>query len=318
MEVKLLQKTEEERWNNFVDTSAQGCVFNKTWYLQAIGLTYQIYVVEKDKEIYAGMILGNRDGKWTFGPFQKYTGVLFAQFDGAPYTIETNRRSALRLLVAQCSGLSDYDYFFHPHFGNWLLFYHAGFKETTYYTYRIKVEGKTPDELLALYAPRLRSKIRKTFTDKEIVVVEDLDLPLFYEIINGTFIRKKEKVAFSLSLFKTICTTLNKHKALRFYRSVNKKGVTTSVLGVAYDSNAAYLLFSGYDEDQKDPGHNERLIHQAICDAAHRVKYFDFEGSMIPGVESYYRQFGGDFTPYFRIYKPSIVASLKEAVRKLR
>lgn len=313
-----MSKADEERWNNFVDSSEQGCLFNKTWYMQALGLSYKIYVVEKSGEICAGMILGNKDGKWTFGPFQKYTGVLFAQFEGSAYTAETNRRSALRLLLAECSKLGDYDYFFHPHFGNWLLFYHAGFKETTYYTYRIGVENKTADDILNLCAPRLRSKIRKSFSDADIAIDEDLNVPAFYEIINSTFIRKKEKVAFSPELFKTICTALNKHKALRFYRSVNKKGVTTSVLGVAYDNSCAYLLFSGYDENQKEDGHNERLIYQAVCDASKNVKYFDFEGSMIPGVESYYRQFGGQLTPYFRIYKPSIVASLKEAVRKLR
>jgi hypothetical protein len=33
------------------------------------------------------------------------------------------------------------------------------------------------------------------------------------------------------------------------------------------------------------------------------VKTFDFEGSMIPGVEKFFRGFGGELTTYFAIQK---------------
>lgn len=318
MELKQLKTAEENnRWNDFVDGSPQGSLFSKTPYQEAIGLTYTIWVVEQNGEWIAGMLLGNRNGRWTFGPFQKYTGVLFAEMEGNYYTTETNRRAALRLLLVECNKLGSYDYFFHPEFGNWLLYYQAGYKETTYYTYRIAVKGITREELLGNCAPRLRTKIRKTYSDNSLVVEKNVDAAICYRLLHETFMRKKEKIVFNRKLFDTLCRALNEVGSLHFYRAVSKTGEITSVLGIAYDKHCAYLLFSAYSEAAKMGGDNERLIYEAVCDAAERVNCFDFEGSMLQGVESYYRQFGGQMTPYFRIYKPSIVGQVKEAVRNL-
>lgn len=315
MELKQLHSDgDKERWNSFVDSSPQGSVFTKTWYQEAIGLDYTIWVVEQGDELVAGMLLGHRNGKWSFGPFQKYTGILFAEMEGSLYTVETNRRAALRLLLTECTKLRNFDYFFHPEFGNWLLFYQNGYKETTYYTYRLQVKGETTETLLANCAPRLRTKIRKTLTESEITIAKGLD-DACYLLLKETFERKGGKIVFTRALFDALCTSLDKNAALAFYRSINKAGEVTSVLGIAYDKRCAYLLFSGYDEKSKQAGDNERLIYEALKDATNTVECFDFEGSMLKGVESYYRQFGGRLTPYFRIYKPTRIALLKEFLR---
>lgn len=36
------------------------------------------------------------------------------------------------------------------------------------------------------------------------------------------------------------------------------------------------------------------------------LKYFDFERSMIPQIERYFRGFGGQLTPYYRINKAKL------------
>ena len=36
------------------------------------------------------------------------------------------------------------------------------------------------------------------------------------------------------------------------------------------------------------------------------IKYFDFEGSMVPQIERYFRGFGGKLTPYYRINKAKL------------
>jgi len=60
---------------------------------------------------------------------------------------------------------------------------------------------------------------------------------------------------------------------------------------------------------------NEVLIHEGILWADKTgLKCFDFEGSMIPAVESFYRQFGGKLQPYHLIWKKS----RKRKLRKLK
>ena len=46
------------------------------------------------------------------------------------------------------------------------------------------------------------------------------------------------------------------------------------------------------------------LLARAIEEAAATgCTVFDFEGSMLRGVEPFFRGFGGELTPYFRVYK---------------
>ena len=43
---------------------------------------------------------------------------------------------------------------------------------------------------------------------------------------------------------------------------------------------------------------------------------FDFEGSMQPGIEKYFREFGGDLVPYAAIEKSSFLMTLLKAIKK--
>ena len=46
------------------------------------------------------------------------------------------------------------------------------------------------------------------------------------------------------------------------------------------------------------------LLGQAIQDAqAKELEIFDFEGSMLPGVEAFFRGFNGELKPYFTVWK---------------
>jgi hypothetical protein len=36
------------------------------------------------------------------------------------------------------------------------------------------------------------------------------------------------------------------------------------------------------------------------------LEVYDFEGSMVPGIEQYFRSFGGTLTPLYRVVKASL------------
>ena len=48
-----------------------------------------------------------------------------------------------------------------------------------------------------------------------------------------------------------------------------------------------------------------------------KSKVFDFEGSMIPQIEKYFRGFGGELTPYFVLQKNNWMGSTMLKLRKL-
>jgi hypothetical protein len=316
MIVRQLAEPEEHKWNAFVDVSPQGSLFSKTWYIKSIGFNYRIYVVERNNEICAGIILGNQKNTYATAPLQKYTGILFGNFEGNSYTVTSNQRNATKLLLEVIKELKTFDYFFHPSFPDWMLFQQAGYKEMTYYTYRIHLEGLSDEAILQRCSPRLRNKIRNAIATSEQKVITDINPDLFYQVNNKTFERQNRKPPVTKDRFLSIYKALKTNNAIKLYGVTEGKDTLSTVLGIAYDNTCAYLLFSGFDPEQKNSNNTALLIYKAICDARGQVKIFDFEGSMLPGIESFYRQFGGTLTPYFRIYYPSLFKELKLLLKR--
>ena len=62
---------------------------------------------------------------------------------------------------------------------------------------------------------------------------------------------------------------------------------------VIHDSRYSYYLLGGSDAELRGSGAMSAVIWAAIEDAARRRTGFDFEGSMLPGVERFFRAFGG-------------------------
>lgn len=70
---------------------------------------------------------------------------------------------------------------------------------------------------------------------------------------------------------------------------------------VVHDTATAYYLLGGFRDDTH-VGAGALALHQAIEKAATLgLKVFDFEGSSIPSIEHYFRGFGGELVPVFRI-----------------
>ena len=105
--------------------------------------------------------------------------------------------------------------------------------------------------------------------------------------------------------FSKIDSWLEERESRKIYVAREREsGKIVAAIYVVWDTSSAYLLATGRVEENTD-GALSLLIWQAIRDMSARVKRFDFEGSMIPEVEHYFRAFGGALKPYFRIGKAS-------------
>ena len=70
---------------------------------------------------------------------------------------------------------------------------------------------------------------------------------------------------------------------------------------LVFDRKSAYYLISTIDPEHMSSGSHTLLLKHAIEFCAGRTCKFDFEGSMIKGVENSHRHFGPIRKPYFRI-----------------
>jgi CelD/BcsL family acetyltransferase involved in cellulose biosynthesis len=103
-----------------------------------------------------------------------------------------------------------------------------------------------------------------------------------------------------------------------FVSYLNKKAIAASY--VLYNKDTAYYLLGGYDPSNKHNGAGVMALFNAIMEAKKRgIKNFDFEGSMLPEVEKYFRAFGGELVPYFTVNKAKFLIEvlLKKSKREL-
>ena len=85
-----------------------------------------------------------------------------------------------------------------------------------------------------------------------------------------------------------------------FAVSSNNDPLAASFL--VWDNSSTYYIISGYNESRKLGGSN-LLMWESILYGSKKAPVFDFEGSMNQGIESFFRSFGGQQTPYFEISK---------------
>jgi len=318
MEIQILHIDEYDRWERFIDKSPQQSIYVRTWYLDALDIQYKILVAVEKDSIKGGIILTKNELKLYGNPlFVKYLGICFDAFDGSAYTIETNNRKVLKAIIPHIQKYRTFDYTFHQSFRNHLSFYWGGFHQATQYTYLMPLAERSPEEILGNVNSRMRNKIKKAIADSNLTLDHDVDFDSFYAVNEKTFLRQGGKMPIKKDRLEKLICVLQEHNAVNLMGVRNEANELLCVLGLFHDDRTAYLILNGFDPDKIVTGSNELLVFSAIKLAISKsLTTFDFEGSMLRTIESFYRQFGAELTPYYNIWNPSIVQGLKNMLVK--
>ena len=177
------------------------------------------------------------------------------------------------------------------------------FKVIPNYTYQIDLI-KTMEEIKSNFDSKNRNAINKAIKEGVEISENEISKSDLYAYFKTTLettdanIYDKELEAIFLkfaTLQNSFCVTA-KH---------NQK-VIGNVFCV-YDANACYYLLGGVDKQSGIQGVNNLLVQHSIEKAkAMQCKVFDFEGSMLQGVEKFFRSFGGNLLPYYTVNKASL------------
>ena len=125
----------------------------------------------------------------------------------------------------------------------------------------------------------------------------------FYNNHKMTLEKQNAKIEYSFEHFKSMYDAVYANSSGITLYAVDKKSNIHSALFLVWDNASAYNLISSIDPSFRDSGSFAFVIKNAIEFVADKTKKFDFEGSMIEGVENSYRAFGGVQKPYFSITK---------------
>ena len=168
------------------------------------------------------------------------------------------------------------------------------------YTYRIKLQ-QSIDDIKSNFDSKNRNAINKAI--KEGVIVED-----------STISKKEEFNYFKTTLSArgaNIYEPILENIFLKFSDSSNsfclaakKDNVLLGMVFCVYDQHNCYYMLGFVDKNSGIQGVNNLLVQKCIEKSKDLgCTTFDFEGSMLKGVEKFFRSFGPELFPYFTVNK---------------
>ena len=115
--------------------------------------------------------------------------------------------------------------------------------------------------------------------------------------------RKNIKVPHSEEIFLKIDLACEAKKLRKIFIAVDQEGRHHAGVYLVWDNESAYYLMGGSDPDLRNSGATSLCIWEAIKFASTVSKEFNFGGSMMEPVESFFRAFGGKQKLIFNISK---------------
>jgi len=186
-----------------------------------------------------------------------------------------------------------------PKWDNWRPLSWKDYHQTTRYTLRVDLR-KREDELYAELKDKTRNlisqardqvQIRKAISAKEV-----------YDLTMATFDRQQLQVPYDLSKFTEIYDAIMHHESgLGLIGEIS--GVPSAGIFIGTDHDTSYLMSAGRSNDAHN-GAVSLLIWESMMQMKKQgILTYDFEGSMIEGIASFFDGFGGTLTPYHRVTK---------------
>ena len=298
----------KEHYRKFCKLEKNIPVFSRDWWLDAVcgEDNWDICLVEKDNKILGSLPYYNyKKFGYTFLSMPPLTPYLGPQLFLDDSIDNLSLEKQINILTDLISQLPKYNFFnqsFNPNVINWLPFYWAGFRQTTRYTYFIS-RNNTEEYLWNNFRGRVRRNIRKAQNKYFLEVGESDDIEKFYSLNKLTFTRNKMKMPYNLSLISRIDAACKQHKCRKIYMVTNSQNEIFGAIYVIWDEYTTYYLMGGNDPELINSGASSLLLWEAIKFSIKEGRNFDFEGSMLPGVEKYFRGFNPDLREYHRIYK---------------
>ncbi len=298
MTCRLLEPSEFPLWDSFAE--ANGTLFHGTRWLSAVAADFAIYACFAGGKLVAGMPVARqqRNGLRTIQqpPLTPYSGIV-----QAPQSQKAVARTSFAKEVSSALAaalLNEHDAIsinFPPEWNDLHGFIWEGFSTAVRYTYLLPLAGL--DAAWQNMDARRRNDIRRA--EKEGVVVRRIDdHESLLRLVGTTFSRQGLAPRF-LETARKIHATADS-AILAAFQPGDEAPVAAAYL--VWDRRRAYYLLGGYDEKRAHGGAHALATWKAIEFAAQLgLQQFDFEGSMIPQVEKYFRKFGGELTPYYRI-----------------
>jgi len=297
----------KEEYRNLCRTEESIPIFSRDWWLDAACGTdrWEVILIKDKDSIQAALPYYLLRPQKIIMPFYTQTmGIWFAPCadDAKHITSQERRQSLAKQIIEQLKPFSFFQQHFQYDFTDWLPFYWNHFTQTTRYTYLLK-ELQNTEALWEKMSQHTRRSIRKAKERFQITVRQGVAVEDFMRLHALTFKRQHTRNTQDTKVLQRLIEVCRQRQQGDIWGGYDPEGRLHAVVLVVWQKQSAYYLAGGSDPELRHSSAHSLILWEAIQHVANYTDVFDFEGSMIPGVERFFREFGGIQTPYFVIQK---------------
>jgi hypothetical protein len=294
--------------NKDVNTTGTNiCVFSQAWFLDAVCGTenWDICVdIEQNGQI-NGVLPYFITKKWGFKIIQQpfLTGYMGLWIRYEPHwnahQKASQERAVLRNLIAQLPATAFFSQAYQPHFQNWLPFHWSGFETTVRMTHLLEGLQNT-ETIFKNFKDNVRKKIKKTTGLIRIETTDDV--VLVYDIYGQIMATKGRKMSYSKAFLVNLHAQIKENQAGQLYKAIDTEGVVHAAVYIVWDATTAYYWLGGSVVAHRNSGALTLLLWAIMQDVAKKgVQTFDFTGSNLENLESFFSAFNAEKRTYFRV-----------------
>lgn len=298
--------TEKEQYRTLCANEKSIPLFSTDWWLDsACGETnWNVLLFFRGEAIEAALpFYVPTNGVLLMPPHTQTMGIWFnPAFEEDNYGKNLSRKH--NICESLIGRLPKHHYFsqgFHYSFTDWLSFYWKGFRQTTRYTYVLhNISDK--ETLRNNLGKDVKQNIQKAKNKFNLQVRKDVPVEEFMNVYTNVFGRQSLK-AYRPEAMSRLAQTAIARQQGNIWGAYDSENRLHAIAFVVWDNHCAYKIAGGGAAELRKSGGHALTVWEMLNDLPEHITLFDFEGSMIKGVEHFNREFGAKQMPYFMIEK---------------
>jgi len=295
-------------------------VFHQPWWLDAVaGDSWDVCLVKEGNIMKSSFLYAFRKDvtglRIIMPPLTQFLGPHYNLHSTSTREQNNEEIEMLEQLMRQLPSFSSFESRWSFDFQNWLPFHWQHFGQRTRYTYMFD-DISDPEQLRKNFSEKINREINKA--SKIFHIEEVIDVNEFFLLIKKNFEEKKAGISLSKKILQSLFEATRQQHVGKILLAKDGTGKLAAGIFIAWDTTTAYYIIGGKDPASGNSGAMSLLFWHVLNDMKFKVKRFDFEGSMIKGIENYFRSFGAEQRGFFEITKiNSPVLQVKSSIKSI-
>lgn len=296
--------------NNAIITEYANCLFEQPWWLNLVTDNWEEILVKNDKEEIIARAPIAVSGKSVVRPhLTQNIGVWMRQDIVSDYSAQKNAISEIEEKIKKYKSV---DRSLAPENKYVLPYRWHDYRIEPRFTYRIS-DLSDMDALYQSFNKTAKKNIK--YARNKVSLRYDTNVDVLIDMLDKTYEAQKRRNPVSGELVKRIVEYCDKTGHGKYIDAVDEMGNVHSCAYFVYDEKVCYYLLGASDSTYRNSGAQSLILWEGIQFASGVSRAFDFEGSMVEGIEHFFKQFGGECIPYYCVSRKGIFSELMDILK---